>query len=318
VEGETAALARRIRDPGATHDMTVNDDLAAAAPEVMRHRPRLLGLGYRMLGDVQEAEDVVQEAYLRWFQDGREDVLSPEAWLVTVVTRLSVDRLRKAQTSRISYVGPWLPEPVATEPPPDAGTEQASDLSIAMLMLLERLAPEERAIFLLRDVFDAEYGEIARIMGRSEPSVRQAVHRARERVRGGRTRFAAPADVQGELLRRFREALAADDREAVLALLAPDVTFTSDGGGMVNAARNVIVGADRVMRLILGVERKFYGGTTERWIQLNGEPTLVRLHDGEIVQTVSIATDGERITAFYIVMNPHKLRGLASGPRAIE
>lgn len=299
-------------------DMTTADHPAEIAPEVLRHRPRLLGLGYRMLGDVEEAEDVVQEAYLRWFQGERDEVLSPEAWLLTVVSRLSVDRLRSAQRRRETYIGPWLPEPVATEPRADARMERASDLSIAMLMMLERLAPEERAIFLLREVFGTEYREIARIMGRGEASVRQIVHRARERVREGKPRFAPPPDVQGELLRRFRAALAADDAEAVLALLAPDVTFTSDGGGVVNAARNVIHGAEHVLRLLLGVQRKFPGRVAGELASLNGEPALTATLGDEVILTLSVETDGERITAFYCVMNPAKLRNVGGAPRAME
>jgi RNA polymerase sigma-70 factor (ECF subfamily) len=303
---------------GPQGDARMNANEHAAAPEVLKHRPRLLGLGYRMLGDVQEAEDVVQEAYLRWFQAERDEVLSPEAWLLTVVSRLSVDRLRSAQRRRETYIGPWLPEPVATEPPADARMERASDLSVAMLMMLERLAPEERAIFLLREVFGTEYREIARIMGRGEVSVRQTVHRARERVREGKPRFAPPPDVQGELLRRFRAALAEDDAEAVLALLAPDVTFTSDGGGVVNAARNIIVGADRVLRFLQGIQRKFPGRLSGELVSLNGEPALTATLGGDVILTLSVDTDGERISAFYAVLNPAKLRGVMNGPLAME
>ncbi len=293
-------------------------DPSAAGPDVLRHRPRLLGLGYRMLGDLHEAEDLVQEAYLRWYQDDRAEVRAPEAWLLTVVTRLAVDRLRRAATARESYVGPWLPEPVATTPSPDRDAERASDLSVALLLMLERLAPEERAAFLLRDVFDTAYGEIATILARSEAGVRQMVHRARERVRGGPPRFAIPADAGERLLHRFLDALARDDREAVLALLAPGVTMTSDGGGKAWAARNVIVGADHVSRLLLGLERKYGAVVVHRFTHLHGQPALVSAAAGLLHFTTVLETDGERIHAIYRVLNPDKLRRLGGGPVAIE
>src|SRR3982750_2873606 len=184
---------------------------------VSEYRPRLLGLAYRMLGDVDEAEDVVQEGFLRWHLTNQAAGRSPEAWLVTVVTRLSVDRLRRLQTERSTYAGPWLPEPIATDaalspaspPAPDHAAELASDLSIALLLLLERLAPEERAAFLLRDVFDTEYAEIARILDRSSDAVRQMVHRARVRVRSERTRVVAAEGEHERLLDAFVDALTA-------------------------------------------------------------------------------------------------------------
>lgn len=298
--------------------MTVLDP-SSAAPDVLRHRPRLLGLGYRMLGDLHEAEDLVQEAYLRWFQGDHDEVQSPEAWLLTVVSRLAVDRLRRAKTARAAYIGQWLPEPVATTEPTDRGVERRQDLSMAMLMMLERLAPEERAAFVLREVFDTGYGEIAGILQRSEAAVRQMVHRARERVRAGQPRFAAPADARGELLRRFLDALAADDQEAVLALLAPDVTFTSDSGGKIaGAGRNVIIGADRVVRLLVGLEQK-YGTLFENHItRLNGEPAVVSFYQDAVGFTTAIETDGDRITAFYRVLNPDKLGWVTGEPVEME
>lgn len=296
--------------------MTVLDP-SAAAPDVLRHRPRLLGLGYRMLGDLHEAEDLVQEAYLRWFQGDRDAVQSPEAWLLTVVSRLAVDRLRRAATARESYVGPWLPEPVATDES-DHDVERAQDLSMAMLVMLERLAPEERAAFLLREVFDTGYGEIARILDRAEPAVRKMVQRARERVRGGQPRFSAPPEAQGELLTRFLDALARDDRDGVLSLLAPEVSFTSDGGGKVWAARRHIIGQDRVARMLLALEHKFGGVVRTRLMQVNGHPALATFAGDELVHVTAIDTDGERITAFYRVLNPDKLGHVTGGPVAIE
>ncbi|HEX8693999.1 MAG TPA: RNA polymerase sigma factor SigJ [Longimicrobium sp.] len=292
-------------------------DPSGISAEVLSHRPRLLGLAYRMLGDAQEAEDIVQEAYLRWLRIDPATVQSPEAWLVTVVSRLALDRLRRSATERAAYAGPWLPAPVAT-PSPDAGAERASDLSIALLMLLERLAPEERAAFLLRDVFDTGYAEIAHALGRSEAAVRQMVHRARERVRAGRPRFAPPPEARERLLHRFLQALADDDRDGVLALLAPDVTFTTDGGGKVPAARNVVSGADRVCRFVLGLERKYGGRTGHRVAPVNGHPALLTFWEGRLLAVTELAMDGERIVAFYRVMNPDKLRHAADSAPEIE
>ena len=187
-----------------TDDSDDSDDRVDTAPgadraaRFERHRSRLFGIAYRMLGTVEDAEDAVQETYLRWHDAPVDAVRSDEAWLVAVVTRLSIDRLRRAATEREAYVGRWLPEPIATAPtpPPDRKAELASDLSLAFLVLLERLAPEERAAFLLREVFDAGYDEIARVLERSEAACRQLVHRARERVRGDRARVSAPPDAQ--------------------------------------------------------------------------------------------------------------------------
>lgn len=281
---------------------------SANVDELTRFRPRLFGIAYRMLGDVQESEDLVQETFLRWHQARHDDVVSEEAWMVAVVTRLAIDRLRRAETERLRYVGQWLPEPIATnDVPPDHRAELASDLSMAFLVMLERLAPEERAAFLLREVFDAGYDEIARILDKTEPAVRQVVHRAKVRVRTGRPRFAPPAERQAELLQRFLDALAADDRDSILALFAPDVTFTSDGGGKVTAARNVIGGADRITRLFLSLEHKYPGILAHELIELNGQPAIGSYRDGAIVYVTAFETDGDRILGVYRVLNPDKL-----------
>src|SRR3954471_20731960 len=219
----------------------MNTTPASYDDDLGQYRPRLFGIAFRMLGDVQDAEDLVQEAMLRWQHADRASVRTPEAWLVAVITRLAIDRLRQAKTQRAAYPGPWLPEPVAEERlSPEYRTELASDLSMAFLVLLERLAPEERAAFLLRDVFCCEYDEIARALGKSQAAARQTVHRARERVRADRPRFAAPPDAKERLLGRFVAALGNGDKDALLALFAKDITWTSDGGGKVNAARRVL------------------------------------------------------------------------------
>jgi RNA polymerase sigma-70 factor (ECF subfamily) len=287
-----------------------------AADDVLSHRPRLFGLAYRMLGDVDEAEDVVQEAYLRWYRTDQKPVQSPEAWLVTVVSRLAIDRLRRLNTERAAYDGPWLPEPIATHTPlapnappsPDRNAELASDLSVALLVLLERLAPEERAAFLLREVFGMEYAEIARVLDRRPDAVRQMVHRARARVHAGRPRVAVPPDAHEQLLERFQRALAADDAPGLLALLAPDVAFASDGGGRATAARRWLRGPDRVSRFLLGVARKFGPHVTWRVTQLNGQPGLLVFAGDELVSATTIDVAHGRIRAVHTMRNPEKLR----------
>jgi RNA polymerase sigma-70 factor, ECF subfamily len=291
--------------------MSMTDTDSPDIDDAERYRTRLFGIAYRMLGDVQEAEDLVQETFLRWHQARHDDVISAEGWLVAVVTRLAIDRLRRAETERLRYVGTWLPEPIATgDVPPDHRAELASDLSMAFLVLLERLGPEERAAFLLREVFDAGYDEIARILGKTEPAVRQTVHRAKTRVREGRPRFAPPAEQQEALLRRFLDALATDDKDAMLAMFAPEATFTGDGGGKVSSITNVLVGPDRITRFMLGIERKYPGVFTHEIIELNGQPAIGSYQDGVIRLATSFETDGERILAIYRVLNPDKLAHL--------
>lgn len=279
-----------------------------------KHRSRLYGIAYRMLGSKADVEDMLQEAYLRWHQADVERVHTPEAWLVTTVTRLCIDRLRAARTEREAYVGPWLPEPFMGEayPPADRHAELASDLSVAFLVVLERLAPEERAAFLLHDVFECEYSEIARILGKSEPASRQIVHRARERVRRDRPRFQVSEAARKRLLERFMAALHAQDKDALLALFAEDATWTSDGGGKAKAARKVVQGADRVARFAAGVWRRSLSRLTHRLVSINGESGLLMCVDGRPMSVMSIDTDGSRILAVYSVLNPDKLKGIAA------
>lgn len=294
------------------------------AGEFERHRPRLRGLAYRMLGSVSDADDMVQEAYLRWHAsaggtDGGESIRVPGAWLTTAVTRLCIDRLRTAAAERAAYVGPWLPEPwmvgEATDmghSAPDGRLHRAADLSVAFLLLLERLAPEERAAFLLHDVFDVGYPDIARTLDRSEPACRQMVHRARERVRDERARFEATDADRRRLLEQFLAASAAADEARLLSLFAPDATFTSDGGGKVHAALNVIRGADRIARLSARITRRIAPGTVYRLVSINGELAIVAYVDGEPWHVTAIATDGQRILHMYRVVNPDKLRRVPS------
>ena len=274
-----------------------------------RYRPRLFGIAYRMLGSVEDAEDVLQEAFLRWHQADAAAVRAPEGWLVAVTTRIAIDQLRRASTERERYAGAWLPEPISSpSDAPDRRLEMVSDLSMAFLVLLEKLGLEERAAFLLRDVFNTDYGEIAQVLGKSESACRQLVHRARERVRGARSRFAVPAETKERLLERFLAAIEADDQEALLALVAEDATWTADGGGRVSASRRTVVGADRIVRLLLGLERKWCVSMRHSVAWINGEPAILT-HEGDSLRcTTSVETDGERLVAFFRVLNPEKLR----------
>ena len=279
-----------------------------------RVRGRLFGLAYRMLGSRAEAEDVLQEAYLRWHQADAARIENPEAWLVTATTRLAIDRLRRLKTEREAYIGPWLPEPLVSRmPPPDRDIDLAADLSIAFLTMLERLAPDERAALLLHEVFEVGYPQVAQVLGKSEAAARQVVHRARERVRGDRRRFDASDEAKRALIERFTAALEARDETTLLTLFASDATWTADGGGKVAAALRPIEGAARIVKLVLGLRDKFWAA--DRAIEMatvNGEPGLW-IHDaGQPVAAMSFETDGARVVAVFAVVNPEKLHHAAS------
>ncbi len=278
----------------------------AAAFEAVRRR--LFGLAYRMTGSAADAEDIVQDAYVRWHEADVERIDNAEAWLVTTTTRLAIDRLRRLKTERESYAGPWLPAPVIAAPPPDGHLDLADDLSLAFLTLLERLAPEERAAFLLHEVFEVGYPGIARVLDRSEAACRQVVHRARERVRGARKRFDVAESAKDRMLRRFLAALEARDEETLLGLFAPDATWTADGGGKVAAAPYPIVGAPRIAKLVLGLRTRIW--SRDRVLEvasINGETGLC-IRDGDrVTATLSFVTDGERIFEVLVVLNPEKL-----------
>ncbi len=202
-----------------------------AAEVFESHRPRLFGVAYRMLGTRTDAEDILQDAYLRWHQSATKDIQSPVAFLVTITTRLCLDRLRDLKEEREQYVGPWLPEPIVDKLSPEMQREFADEVSVAFLVVLERLGPEERAAFLLHEVFDYDYPEVAQMLGKSEPACRQMVHRARARVLESRPRFAVTAESRERLLEKFLAAAGTGDRKAVMALLAEEVECMADGGG---------------------------------------------------------------------------------------
>jgi len=275
------------------------------------HRGRLLGLAYRMLGSRSDAEDVVQDAYLRFA--GARDVHNAEAFLVTIVTRLCLDRLKSARAQREVYVGPWLPEPVfdAEGLSADAATELADDLSFALLLALDRLSPLERAAFLLHDVFDTPFPEIAAMLDRTEASCRQLASRARRAVRDDRPAPAATPDSHARLLQAFGEAVASGDVARLAELLRADAVALTDGGGRKTAARNPIVGADKIARFFIGLAAKNAGHEIRvEPAMINGAFGALLYLDGELDHTMSMAISDEKIAAIYIVRNPDKLRHL--------
>jgi RNA polymerase sigma-70 factor (ECF subfamily) len=280
-----------------------------------QHRGRLYGIAYRMLGSRAEADDIVQEAWLRWDRAGHE-VRSPEAWLVTATTRLCIDRLRELRSEREHYVGPWLPEPLTldTAPPADRAAELASDLSVAFLAVLERLAPEERAAFLLHDLFDSDYGAIGEILGKSEAACRQIVSRARKRVREDQPRVQVSAQARRQLLHRLVEAVQTQDPAKLIDVLAAEASWTSDGGGKTKAAKKVIHGAAQVARFATGVFHRHLGQIEFRDVEVNGEPGIAAFVGEVLISVISIRTDGQRILDVFSILNPDKLHGLGAAP----
>lgn len=275
-------------------------------------RPRLFGLAYRMLGSRQEAEDAVQEAFLRWHARQPADVRSIEAWLVTVLSRLCVDRLRALQVEREAYIGPWLPEPlVAVEPPSDHATELASDLSMALLLVLQRLSAEERVGFLMHDVFDCGYADVAAALGKSEAACRQLVHRARERVGRDKPRFDVPEAAHRRLVEQYVQAVQERHADRIAELLSPEAVFVSDGGGKAWAARRPVEGAQRIARLETGVQGKLPPGFSISVGQVNGRAGAIARINGRIFAVSSFDTDGERILSVMRVLNPEKLTAWA-------
>lgn len=282
-------------------------------------RPQLQGLAYRMLGSQAEAEDVVQEAWLRWHEADHARVTHPRAFLRQTVTRLSLDRLKSARVRREQYVGPWLPEPLLTEPtPPEddpaALGERADDISYAFMLALERLSPLERAAFLLHDVFDADFSEVAAALARTPAACRQLAARARKRVSEARPRYRVPPAFGQQLADAFLQAVGSGDLEELKTLLAEDARFVSDGGGRVVAAGIPVHGRDRVARVLHGLARKYPQPAGVRFTPatVNGLPGFIVHHpDGTPLQTVALEVDdGGRITGIYVVRNPDKLRHL--------
>ncbi|MFO1015644.1 MAG: RNA polymerase sigma factor SigJ [Caulobacteraceae bacterium] len=276
-------------------------------------RPRLKRLAYRMLGSVSEAEDVVQDAWLRWSVQEMAAIGKPGAWLSQTVTRLCLDRLKSARARRETYVGPWLPEPLI-EDLPDDPLERAEDVSIAFLLALERLSPLERAVFLLRDVFDADFAEVAKTLDRSEAAVRQLAVRAREHVKDARPRFSVSDDVASRLAAAFMSAAASQDWGALAELLTEDAVMITDGGGKRKAALRPMIGRDDVLLLLKGLASRGAWAKPPKDIQparINGYPGVIMVDDeGAGAWAFQPSEDG-RIAAIYGIRNPDKLRHLA-------
>jgi RNA polymerase sigma-70 factor (TIGR02957 family) len=279
-----------------------------------RLRPRLQGIAYRMLGSSAEAEEVVQDAWLRWHEAAHDDLDSSEAWLVTVTTRLAIDRLRSAKVQREHYIGTWLPEPLMSEgaPSPEQMLERADDVSVAFLTLLERLNPEARAAFLLREVFDADYGEVAEALGKTESACRQIVHRAKAQLQDERPRHIVTREEQLRLLRGFADAASSGRFTELQALLAEDAQLIGDGGGIVPSFGVPLVGDRRIAQLFYATHRRFGDAVRYEVVVLNGQWGLLRFIGNTLESAQSFVTDGERILTLHVQRNPEKLARIAA------
>src|SRR5215469_817162 len=293
-----AALSQSVGLSGHIQQMDSSDDRDG---QFTANRPLLFAIAYRMVGTVMDAEDLVQDAYLRWKEASEADVRSPAAYLTTIITRLAINFLGSARNRREAYVGPWLPEPLVTDPSPDAeaSVELAESLSLAFLVILERLAPVERAVFLLHDVFDLEYDEIARIVEKTGTNCRQILSRARERVGAERPRF--DADIERA--------------EGLVAMLAEDITLWVDGGGKAKGALpKPVHGNTPVAKVVINTMKRLAPeGIAFRMARLNGRPGLIAYGAGEAQSAVIFEVGPERIENIYVVANPDKLRGIRQG-----
>ena len=284
------------------------------------HRGLMFAIAYRMLGAIADAEDAVQDAWLRWSAASRADVADPRAYLARIVTNTALNRLRSARSRREAYVGPWLPEPLLTEAGPDAAerAELAESVSVAMLVVLESLTPEERAVFVLREVFGFEHAEIGTALGRSAPAVRQLAHRAREHVQARRPRFDVDWNQQREVTERFLAAAAGGDIEGLMTVLAPDVTLLTDGGGKTRAALRPITGAAKAARYLAAIAGRPYEGMdlsdmTLEAAEINGSPGTLIMSGGRAIVALTLTVSDGRITAIQLLANPDKLAAVSAG-----
>lgn len=299
----------------------MNTDLMSDTPtslpiggdEFEAFRPYLFSIAYRLLGSASEAEDIVQDAYLRALAKANAEIDSPKAYLSTIVTHLCLDALKSARATRESYLGPWLPEPVLAQNviSPAESAEQADDISLAFLLLLERLSPEERVAYVLREAFDESYDRIAAIIGKSVAATRQMAHRARERVHEQRPRFAVSRAEHERATNRFLTAAREGDLQTLIAGLMPDVVLLTDGGGVVTAAQRPIVGADAVARGASGAIAKLPLDTRFVFADINGQPGVLQWLGQDLISAGVFEMAGDRIQTIMIVVNPDKLRYLA-------
>ena len=276
-------------------------------------RPLLFSIAYRMLGTVMDAEDMVQDTFIRWQGCDHARVESPKAWLSTVVTRLCINYLKSARVQREMYVGPWLPEPLVTERGTDPGenAKLSDSLSFAFLVLLESLTPTERAVFVLREVFNYEFADIAPVVEKTEANCRQILARARKSVEERRPRFDASPEDAEQLILQFQHAVVTGDMENLLNLLAKDVVLVSDGGGKATAVLRPILGADHVARLLIGATKKFGSKTqTSRHAIVNGLPGIIAFENERPIRVLALGIRDGRVHSLFIVTNPDKLRHL--------
>ena len=287
-----------------------------------RHRRLLFSVAYQMLGSVADAEDVVQDTWLRWSAADRGEVMDPRAYLVQITTRLALDRMGSARARRENYVGPWLPEPLLTggapvasapqAPEPEDAAELGEQVSLALLVVLETLSPAERAVFVLREAFGMSTAEVAAALGRSEAAVRQMTHRAKEHVHARQPRFDTDRAAQREVTERFLAAVAGGDVEELLAALAPDVVLVSDGGGRTRAALRPITGSEKVARWLVGVAQQGAGIPDLRieLAEVNGSPAIVGWSGRDPFGSICLTVADGRIEQVLVVVNPDKLAGL--------
>jgi RNA polymerase sigma-70 factor (ECF subfamily) len=297
---------------GAAEPLAGGDRVNSATEAFVAHRNLLFTVAYEMLGSAADAEDVLQETWLRWMKVDVEQVRDERAYLVRITTRRSLDRLRTMKRRREAYVGSWLPEPLLTAPDVAEDVELAESVSLALMLVLETLSPTERAVFVLREAFDVGYGEIAAAVGKSPAAVRQIAHRARRHVGARRPRaVVSPSQVRAAL-ESFQRALETRDLQGFLDVLAPEIVLVSDGGGVKQAAPRPITGADKVARFIVSGLGKAEVALTSESTVVNGNPALLVRVDGELDGVIAIGVEGARITGLYYVRNPEKLTRIAS------
>jgi RNA polymerase sigma-70 factor (TIGR02957 family) len=287
--------------------LDAGDRMDAATEAFVAHRNLLFTVAYEMLGSAADAEDVLQETWLRWVGVDLDSVQDQRAYLVRITTRQALSRLRTLRRRKESYVGPWLPEPLLTTPDVAEDVELADSVSMAMLLVLETLTPTERAVFVLREVFDLDYNEIAEAVGKSPAAARQIAHRARAHVAARRPRGVASAAETRDALEAFQRATETGDLQHLLDILAPDVVFLGDGGGVVQATLAPVVGADRVAQLLAAGLGRIAAAVSLQLTQVNGYPALILRRGGEIDTVIAVRVDDGLITAFYAVRNPEKL-----------
>jgi len=288
----------------------MSDDLAPATDTFVALRNLLFTVAYEILGSAADAEDVLQETWLRWAKVDPDQVRDPRAYLIRITTRQALNRLRTLQRRREAYVGPWLPEPLLTAPDAASDLELAESVSMAMMLVLETLSPTERAVFVLREAFELGYDEIAAAIGKTPAAVRQVAHRARRHVDARRPhRTATPSEGEA-VVKAFQHAVEASDLEELMQVLAPDVVAVSDGGGLKLNAMHPIVGVDKVIRMFLGSLQKIGGTLSTRPTQVNGSPALLFSFDGRLDGVVALRIEDRQVTGIYYVRNPEKLSRL--------